>query len=127
MSIVSVMQRLSIRVLIALISAISVGSMAGGSVNAADMPVPPSQYGDTQEYYDAPPRERYVYPRPPAYYIPPPITYYEYAPPAVVVEPEVYYLHRRYAYRDYPYHGYGPYVTRGYGRHGERWSRGYHR
>ena len=127
MSIESATQRLSIRVLIALISATSVGSMAGGSVNAADMPVPPAQYGDNQEYYDAPPREWYVYPRPPAYYTPPPVTYYEYEPPAVVIEPEVYYLPRRYAYRDYPYHGYGPYVTRGYGRHGERWGRGYQR
>ena len=126
MSIESAKQRLSMRVLLACTCAIS-GSLGSGFVDAADMPVPPAQYGETQEYYDEPPRARYVYPRPPAYYAPPPITYYEYEPPAVVVEPEVYYLPRRYAYREYPYHGYGPYVTRGYGRHGERWSRGYHR
>ena len=101
--------------------------MGGIPVNAADMPVPPDRYSDTQEYYEEPLRERYVYPRPPAYYAPPPVTYYEYEPPPpVVIEPD-HYLPRRYAYRGYPHHGFRPYVTRGYGRHGERWSRGYHR
>jgi hypothetical protein len=118
-----------------------VGTMAlAGAIiqpaSAADMPYLP-QYGAPQ--YGPPPvaeryiEERYVYTAPaPAYRPPalvpiaPPVVAYEAAPPAVVVEPEPYYVPRRRVYVDPGYHrGPGPYYA-GYG-YNRGWGYGHRR
>ena len=130
------MRDFSTRTIAAVVGVIATCGLGIGSAAAADIPVreaPPPQYGESQDYYGAPPiEERYVYRRPPAVYgypAPPPGSYYEYGPPTVVVLPPPYYLRRPYAYGGPPYavRGYAPYVARDYGRYAGRWSRGYHR
>jgi hypothetical protein len=127
------------RAVAAAVGVIALGGVGVSSAAAADIrvpqvqqPAPPEYYGDTQEYYGAPPVDPgYVYQQPPPVYgYPPPRVYGYYDAPPVAVLPGPYYRRPFYG-RVYgaPVYGprrYEPYVARGYGRYGHPWA-GYDR